>query len=61
MHGGSWEDDLCRTEDGLKDVFKAMADTIVNSPIGNSLAIEDMVSLGIDGGATDAGGRLEGG
>jgi hypothetical protein len=38
-----------------------MADTIVNTPIGNLVAIEDMVSLGIDGGATDAGGRLEGG
>ena len=43
-----------------KDGGKAVANSIVAAPFGDFGAVEDMHTLGVDGCATDAGGKVGG-
>lgn len=53
-------DDVGGDEETAENVTETAAYEVVASPLGYLSAVEDMPSLGIDGGATNAGGKVGG-
>eukprot|EP00956_Cyclotella_meneghiniana_P009464 scaffold13088_cov33-Cyclotella_meneghiniana.AAC.2 len=47
-------------EEATDDWAEAVADEIVAAPLGNFLAVKDMLALSVDGAATDTCGKVGG-